>query len=176
MWNHVSYLYSDLLNRYCHLRATCDTLSESLRQNGINAQAYHGGLSIETRQYILTSWQSPPPTTQPKKKLSLQELLRKKPKLDPKQKQTHTTDKISPNKQKVDVIVATLSFGMGIDKRNVRFVIHNNIPPSLASYVQESGRAGRDNLASDCILYCNTDEINRIRWSASNDNSQPVIM
>ncbi len=103
---------------YCLSRKSTDELAQELRKNGVNALAYHAGLTNEAR--------------------------------------SNTQNEFIENK--VQVICATIAFGMGIDKANVRFVIHFNLPKSIEGYYQEVGRAGRDGISSDTILYYNVSD------------------
>ena len=108
---------------YCISRKKCDDLAMKLRNNGINAESYHAGLSDKQRIERQNNW----------------------------------------FENKTIVIIATVAFGMGIDKNNVRYVIHYNMPSSLENYYQEIGRAGRDGLSSDCILYFNGSD--KVIWN-----------
>ena len=76
----------------------------------------------------------------------------------------------------IPVICATIAFGMGIDKSNVRWVIHNNLPKNIEGYYQEIGRAGRDSLKSDTLLYYNYRDVKLLSDFARDSEHSAVLL
>ena len=76
---------------------------------------------------------------------------------------------------RVQVMVATNAFGMGIDKSNVNYVIHYNMPRSMEAYYQEAGRAGRDGTDAECILLYNGSDIYTAKWMMEHSDPNPEL-
>src|SRR5207245_2020254 len=66
--------------------------------------------------------------------------------------------------EECDLIIATVAFGMGIDRSNIRFIIHASMPKSIEHYQQETGRAGRDGLEAECVLLHSGKDFLTWRW------------
>ncbi|CAM1334901.1 DNA helicase RecQ [Tenacibaculum aestuariivivum] len=119
---------------YCLSRKATEQLVSKLKQQNINAKAYHAGLTFEERA-------------------------------------KNQEDFI---KDDVQIICATVAFGMGIDKSNVRWVIHYNMPKNIEGYYQEIGRAGRDGLPAQALLFHSYADVIQLRQFIANTSNKEV--
>ncbi|MBD1363635.1 DNA helicase RecQ [Mucilaginibacter sp. ZT4R22] len=123
---------------YCLSRKSTESLAENLKEEGFSAEAYHAGLTNETKA---------------------------------KNQEAFLRDEVK-------IMVATIAFGMGINKSNVRYVVHVDLPKNIEGYYQETGRAGRDGLPSDALLLYSPGDAMKLKGFAQVENNpeQSAIM
>ena len=127
---------------YCPTRASADSLATRLTSAGLRASAYHAGLEPFTRLGIQATFL--------------------KGEVIPAEAMQETLSSFK-------LICATTAFGMGIDMPNIRFVVHYGMPRGMESYVQESGRAGRDNKAASSLVLYTREDKDRCLWRMQQD-------
>ena len=127
---------------YCPTRASADSLATRLTSAGLRASAYHAGLEPFTRLGIQAAFL--------------------KGEVIPLEAMQETSSSFK-------LICATTAFGMGIDMPNIRFVVHYGMPRGMESYVQESGRAGRDNKAASSLVLYTREDKDRCLWRMQQD-------
>ncbi len=120
---------------YALSRKRVEDIADRLVAHGIDAAAYHAGMSSQNRQTVQDAFL----------------------------------------KDELQVVVATVAFGMGIDKPNVRFVVHYDLPKNIESYYQETGRAGRDGLSAETLLLYSMQDVVLVRnLLEKSDNEQQI--
>jgi ATP-dependent DNA helicase RecQ len=118
---------------YVSSRKHCEDIAAALVERGVNALAYHGGMTPKRRSPVQDDFME----------------------------------------GKIDVIVATSAFGMGVDKSDVRFVFHYDIPHSIDAYYQEIGRGGRDGEPARALLFYRPEDLNIHKFFAGTDKAAP---
>ncbi len=113
---------------YCATKRAAEELADELREGGVRAAVYHGGLGARERQARHEAFM---------------------------------------DSGEIDVMVATIAFGMGIDKPDIRFVFHHDVSESIDSYYQEVGRAGRDGEPADAVLFFRPEDLGLRRFFAA---------
>ncbi len=120
---------------YCISRKETERVAEMLSSRGIEARAYHAGLSARERTRVQERFAC----------------------------------------ERLNVVVATVAFGMGIDRSNVRCVLHAALPKSIEAYQQETGRAGRDGLEAECVLLYSGGDIEKWSRLIAKSNAQAGV-
>lgn len=151
---------------YCQRQKDCEHIAELLQERGVSAMPFHAGLCKNKKRAAFEAFIGKPFEDSRNGKTS------KASKPNIKQPETFP--------EKARVLVATIAFGMGVDKADVRFVFHAAPPKSLSAYYQESGRAGRDGKPALCVMFFTANEFSvarqliQARAGASNSSNATI--
>ncbi|CAK9052652.1 unnamed protein product [Durusdinium trenchii] len=130
---------------YCQRKSDCENIAELLQERGVSAMPFHAGLCKNKKRAAFEAFIGKP-----------LEKSSRNPKgaKHPKSVKDSAEKALQPfPTERARVLVATIAFGMGVDKADVRFVFHAAPPKSLSAYYQESGRAGRDGEPALCVMF-----------------------